>query len=69
MGHREDVWTSPEFQAVLMGGLDWALRRVDAEIAPNLTQVTPQARVLPVYVEPPPPKKKAAPGAKAEAKK
>jgi type 1 glutamine amidotransferase len=69
MGHREDVWTSPEFQAVLMGGLDWALRRVDAEIAPNLTQVTPQARVLPVYVEPPPPKKKAAPGAKTEAKK
>ena len=69
MGHREDVWSSPEFQAVLMGGLEWALRRVDAEITPNLTQVTPQARVLPVYVEPPPPKKKAAPGAKAEAKK
>ena len=24
MGHREDVWTSPIFQAVLLGGISWA---------------------------------------------
>jgi type 1 glutamine amidotransferase len=69
MGHREDVWTSPEFQAVLMGGLEWALRRVDADITPNLAQATPQARVLPVYVAPPPPKQKAVSEPKTETKK
>jgi type 1 glutamine amidotransferase len=54
MGHREDVWSNPLFQSLLMGGLDWALHRVDADITPNLTQVTPQAGVLPPYVEPRP---------------
>jgi type 1 glutamine amidotransferase len=47
MGHREDVWTNPIFQQVLLGGISWALGRVDAEITPNLSQVTPHA-------EPPP---------------
>ena len=56
MGHRDDIWANPIFQAVLVGGLNWALRRVDAEIEPNLGRVAPQARVLPVYVEPPPPR-------------
>ncbi len=69
MGHREDIWTSPEFQAVLMGGLNWALRRVEADITPNLAKATPQAGVLPVYVEPPPPKQKATPAPKADVKK
>jgi type 1 glutamine amidotransferase len=56
MGHREDIWTNPVFQSVLAGGLDWALRRVDADVTPNLAQVAPQASVLPAFVEPPPPK-------------
>ena len=43
MGHREDVWTNPVFQQILLGGLAWALGRVDADITPNLNQVTPQA--------------------------
>ncbi|MCX6953636.1 MAG: ThuA domain-containing protein [Verrucomicrobia bacterium] len=60
MGHREDVWTNPLFQKLLMGGLDWALRRVDADLTPNLQQVTSEAHVLPPYVEPSP-----AAGAKA----
>jgi len=52
MGHREDVWANPLFQSLLMGGLNWALRRVEADITPNLAQVTPEAHVLPPYVAP-----------------
>ncbi|HUR56621.1 MAG TPA: ThuA domain-containing protein [Opitutaceae bacterium] len=52
MGHREDVWTNPIFQSLLMGGLNWALRRVEADLTPNLTRVTPQAGVLPPYAAP-----------------
>lgn len=58
MGHREDVWTSPVFQAMITGGLEWALRRVEADITPNLKAVAPEAGILPVYVAPPPPSKK-----------
>ena len=58
MGHREDVWTNPVFQQVLMGGLNWALRRVDADVTPNLAKATPQANVLPKYTEPAPKQKK-----------
>jgi len=43
MGHREDVWTNPVFQEVLMGGLRWAVRDVDAAIPANLDQVAPEA--------------------------
>ncbi len=53
MGHREDIWTSPVFQAVLTGGLNWALGRVDADLTPNLARVAPEANVLPKYVAPP----------------
>ena len=56
MGHRDDIWIHPVFQSILMGGLNWALRRVDADVTPNIAQVTPQANVLPKYVAPPPPK-------------
>ena len=59
MGHREDVWTNPVFQDVLMGGLDWALRRADADVTPNLRKATPKANELPKYVEPAPRQKKA----------
>lgn len=55
MGHREDVWRNPVFQAVLLGGIDWALKRVDADVTPNLGQVAPQASVLPAYVSRTPP--------------
>jgi uncharacterized protein len=43
MGHREDVWTNPVFQQVLLGGLRWAVRDVDAAIPANLEQVAPEA--------------------------
>lgn len=45
MGHREDVWTNPVFQAVLVGGINWAVHIVDADVTPNLDQVTPKASV------------------------
>ena len=47
MGHRDDVWANPVFQQVLVGGMNWALGRVDAKVKPNLKQATPQAGVLP----------------------
>ena len=46
MGHREDVWTHPAFQQVLLGGIAWALGNVDAEIPPNIRQATPRADEL-----------------------
>jgi type 1 glutamine amidotransferase len=41
MGHREDVWENPLFQNLLLGGLSWAARLVDADAAPNASRVTP----------------------------
>jgi type 1 glutamine amidotransferase len=55
MGHRDDIWDNPMFQAILVGGINWATGRVDADVTPNITEVTPQAGVLP---PPPPPKGK-----------
>jgi type 1 glutamine amidotransferase len=46
MGHREDVWTNRTFQRILLGGIAWALGNVEAEIAPNIDKVTPQAEQL-----------------------
>lgn len=68
MGHRDDVWTNPTFQAVLMGGLNWALRRVDADVTPNVSKVTPEANVLPKYVEAPVKENKKAKKAASEKK-
>ena len=47
MGHREDVWTNPVFQQVLLGGINWAVGNVKASVKPNINKVTPQASVLP----------------------
>lgn len=63
MGHRADVWTNPTFQAVLTGGLQWALGRVDADVTPNLAKAAPEANQLPKFPQPQPsqPKQSAAP--------
>jgi type 1 glutamine amidotransferase len=47
MGHREDVWTSPQFQSLVIGGISWAIGDAKANVAPNIEQVTPEANVLP----------------------
>jgi uncharacterized protein len=54
MGHREDVWTNPIFQSVLLGGIAWALGNVKAATPPNIKTVTPQAETIP----PKPPEEK-----------
>jgi hypothetical protein len=46
LGHREDVWTNPFFQAISLGGIGWALGRGNPNVAPNIDKVTPQANQL-----------------------
>src|SRR5262245_13643986 len=43
MGHREDVWTNPVFQQILVGGIRWALGEVNADISPNIKETAPGA--------------------------
>jgi len=43
LGHREDVWSSKIFEQIVLGGLSWALGRLEADVTPNLDQVAPQA--------------------------
>ena len=45
MGHRDDVWTNPKFQGLLLGALGWTTGQVDADVTPNITTVTPEFRV------------------------
>jgi uncharacterized protein len=52
MGHREDVWTSDTFQQVLLGGMSWALSRIDADVTPNIDRVTPKAREFSQEIKP-----------------
>jgi type 1 glutamine amidotransferase len=47
MGHREDVWTNPTFQSVVVGAIAWATGNVNAKTPPNLKTVTPQAETIP----------------------
>lgn len=46
LGHREDVWTNPLFQAVAQGGIAWSLKKFDHDITPNIAQAAPSANVL-----------------------
>jgi len=45
MGHREDVWKRPDFEALVIGALNWTSRRIELDIAPNVEQATPEANV------------------------
>lgn len=46
LGHREDVWTNPIFQNIMLGGFSWVMGNVDADVTPNFEQVTPKANQL-----------------------
>ncbi|HWA28421.1 MAG TPA: ThuA domain-containing protein [Lacunisphaera sp.] len=46
MGHRDDVWDSAYFQSMLVGLIEWAGKRVEADVTPNLKQVAPGAMTL-----------------------
>ncbi|HVJ47322.1 MAG TPA: PVC-type heme-binding CxxCH protein, partial [Luteolibacter sp.] len=41
LGHKPGTWTNPMFQSMLIGGLNWATGKVDADVTPNLKQVAP----------------------------
>jgi len=47
MGHREDIWTNAMFQQVLIGGINWAVGKTDADVSPNIDRVTPNAEDMP----------------------
>ncbi len=47
MGHREDVWTNPNFQRMLLGGLAWAFGDVAYDVPSNIKEATPGAHVMP----------------------
>jgi uncharacterized protein len=46
LGHREDIWTNPFFQAIVMGGFAWVLGNVDCDVTPNINSVAPKANLL-----------------------
>jgi type 1 glutamine amidotransferase len=46
LGHREDVWTNPTCQKIILGGFNWALGNVEADVTPNIEKATPDAWVL-----------------------
>ncbi|MEI8038789.1 MAG: ThuA domain-containing protein [Verrucomicrobiota bacterium] len=54
MGHRDDIWSNPTFQNMLVGAIQWTTRDVNAAVTPNLTTVAPGAMSNPPYVEPKP---------------
>ena len=51
MGHREDVWTNPLFQAVALGGMAWAAGNVEADVQSNFREVTPDSMELAIKEE------------------
>jgi hypothetical protein len=54
LGHREDVWTNPVFQQILVGGIKWALGEVSSDVTPNIQTAAPGAYTNPQYAEPKP---------------
>jgi type 1 glutamine amidotransferase len=46
LGHREEVWSDPFFQAVLHGALEWTGGRADYDVPPNIDTITPEASRL-----------------------
>jgi hypothetical protein len=45
MGHRGDVWKRPEFKTLVVGALNWASGRIEADTTPNIATATPDANV------------------------
>jgi hypothetical protein len=45
-GHRDDIWTNPDVQAIISGGLAWAMGNVKVDVTPNIDKVTPRAGQL-----------------------
>ena len=47
MGHVPEIWEDPVFLRMLLGGIRWASRSVDADVTPNIAAVTPNANEIP----------------------
>jgi len=45
-GHRDDIWTNPRVQAIMVGGLAWAMRNIDVDVTPNIDKGAPKASQL-----------------------
>lgn len=45
MGHREDVWKRQDFEALVVGALNWTSGRIELDTTPNIEQATPEANV------------------------
>ncbi len=45
-GHRDDIWTNPRVQGIILGGLAWAMGNVDADVKANIDEVAPKASQL-----------------------
>ncbi|MHC4070395.1 MAG: ThuA domain-containing protein [Planctomycetota bacterium] len=45
-GHRDDIWTNPQVQGIIVGGLAWAMGNVKVDVTPNIAKVTPDAGKL-----------------------
>jgi len=45
-GHRDDIWTNPDVQSIIAGGLSWAMGNVEVDVTPNIDKVTPKASQL-----------------------
>ena len=43
MGHRDDIWTNPTYQNILVGAIQWTTRDVNAAVPPNLKTAAPEA--------------------------
>jgi type 1 glutamine amidotransferase len=63
MGHRDDVWSNPLFQNLLLGALSWATGQTDTDLTPNLQTAAPKAMDLPKQ---PPPQPRPVSKAKAD---
>ena len=35
LAHMEEVWDDPKFQQLMLGGIEWALGLVDADVKPG----------------------------------
>ena len=46
-GCEENVWRGEPFQNIVLVGLDWVLRRVEADVTPNLKKTAPGAHKMP----------------------
>ena len=65
-GHREDIWTNPTVQQIILGGIAWATGDAEADVSPNLEQTVPGANQIPKL---PPRKPKPPKAAKPAGKK